>query len=103
MSLDILDSDGETVLATANRHGTGAGETLMNVSLPNSGGLFYVRVVGDASNDIQAYDLTILAVEETTASAAVQGTTSCGVATAMMCCLAEQGTTSSGADTAMIS
>jgi Ca2+-binding RTX toxin-like protein len=59
LSLDILDRDGETVLATANRNGAGEGESVANVSLPNNGGPFYVRILGDTSNNAQSYDLTL--------------------------------------------
>jgi Ca2+-binding RTX toxin-like protein len=59
LRLDLLDSDGETVLATANLAGVGETETLTNVRLPNHGGPFFVRVFGDTGDNTQAYELTL--------------------------------------------
>jgi Ca2+-binding RTX toxin-like protein len=59
LSLDVLDRDGETILATANRNGAGEEETVANVPLPNNGGPFYVRILGDTSRNVQPYDLTL--------------------------------------------
>ena len=59
LHLDLLDSDGETVLATTNLAGMGEPETLTNVRLPNHGGPFFVRIFGDTGDNIQAYELTL--------------------------------------------
>ena len=59
LHLDLLDSDGETVLATANLAGVGETEVLTNVRLPNHGGPFFVRIFGDTGDNIQAYELTL--------------------------------------------
>jgi Ca2+-binding RTX toxin-like protein len=59
LHLDLLDSDGETVLATANLVGVGETETLTNVRLPNHGGPFFVRIFGDTGDNIQAYELSL--------------------------------------------
>ena len=59
LRLDLLDSDGETVLATANVAGVGEKEILANVRLPNHGGPFFVRIFGDTGDNIQAYELTL--------------------------------------------
>jgi Ca2+-binding RTX toxin-like protein len=59
LTVDLLDSDGETVLAAANLTGAGEMETLTNVRLPNHDGPFFVRIFGDTGDNIQAYELTL--------------------------------------------
>ena len=55
--LEILDSNGTTVLASANNTGAGSGETLSNVALPGAGN-YFVDVSG-ASNEAQLYELSL--------------------------------------------
>ena len=59
LSLSVLDSDGSTVLASADLNPAGTGEMLTNVLLPGTG-TFFVEVDGDATNNAQLYDLEVI-------------------------------------------
>ena len=59
LGVELIDSDGTTVLASANANPAGGSETLTNVTLPSGAGPYYVRVFGDTTNNIQAYELTL--------------------------------------------
>ena len=58
LMLEVLDTDGVTVLAMAAANGAGVAETVTNVSLPLAG-TYYVRVSqqGAVINSAQMYDL----------------------------------------------
>lgn len=57
LSLQIIASDGTTVLANVNDNPAGGSETAtVLVSTP---GTYYVRVAGDNTNSIQLYDISI--------------------------------------------
>lgn len=53
LQLQLIDTNGTTVLATENSTGTGSPETLV-YDIP-SAGTYYLRVLGDSTNNIQAY------------------------------------------------
>ncbi len=55
--LEILDSNGSTVLASANSTGAGSAETLTNIALPGAGS-YFVDVSG-GSNEAQLYELML--------------------------------------------
>ncbi len=55
--LEILDSNGSTVLASANSTGAGSAETLTNIALPGAGS-YFVDVSG-GSNEAQLYELAL--------------------------------------------
>ncbi|MEM7587128.1 MAG: H-type lectin domain-containing protein [Acidobacteriota bacterium] len=55
--LEILGSNGSTVLASANSTGAGGAESLSNVALPGAGS-YYVDVSG-GSNEAQMYELSL--------------------------------------------
>jgi len=57
LKIELLDTNGTSVLATANSSPQGSAETL-DYSLP-APGTYYLRVSGDTSNDIQAYLLSV--------------------------------------------
>ena len=59
LGVEIIDTDGVTVLASANANPAGGTETLSNVPLPSGAGPYYVRVFGDTTNNIQPYELTL--------------------------------------------
>jgi hypothetical protein len=59
LGVDLLDSDGTTVIASANSQPAGGTEMLSSVALPSGGGPYFIRVFGDATNNIQAYELTL--------------------------------------------
>ena len=57
LKIDILASDGVTVLDTADFNGLGQNETAV-AGLPGAG-IYYVRVRGSGTNNIQLYSLSI--------------------------------------------
>jgi hypothetical protein len=57
LSFQILDTDGTTVLTTANANGIGASESLTDFDL-NVGGTYYVQISG-ADNAVQMYQLDV--------------------------------------------
>ena len=63
IGIELLDTDGTTVLATSNAQAAGFEESICNYSL--TAGTYFVRVFGDA-NTVQMYDIEI-----------EQGTTTC--------------------------
>jgi hypothetical protein len=56
LALAVYDTNGTTILASANINGAGAGESITNLVLPGSG-TYYVRVTGNA-NAAQMYRLS---------------------------------------------
>ncbi len=55
LTIDLIDSDGVTVLATGNDTGVGEGELTSAVMIDP--GTYYARVRGDSTNSIQLYNL----------------------------------------------
>ena len=55
--LEILGTNGSTVLASANNTGAGSAESLSNVSLPGAGS--YFLDVSGSSNEAQMYELSL--------------------------------------------
>ncbi len=61
LGVQLIGSNGSTVLATANSNGAGQNETTAEVNLPNGTGPYYVRVFGNGSvADVQLYELDIV-------------------------------------------
>ncbi|MDA8692775.1 lamin tail domain-containing protein, partial [Saprospiraceae bacterium] len=67
IGIELIDTDGSTILATSNAQAAGFEENICNSSL--SAGTFFVRVFGDA-NSVQMYDIEI---EQGTATCAACG------------------------------
>ncbi|MEM7348780.1 MAG: matrixin family metalloprotease [Chloroflexota bacterium] len=59
LTVELIDSDQTTVIATGNSNGTGLAETLTEVAL-GAAGTKYIRVTGDSTNDLQLYDLQLV-------------------------------------------
>jgi hypothetical protein len=60
LGVEILDTNGTTILTSATASDVGRAVTLSNVPL-TSGGPYFVRVFGDATDDIQSYELDLQA------------------------------------------
>ncbi len=58
LQFEILNSNGSTVIQSVNATGLGQTETISGVALGGSG-TKYIRVLGDSTDDIQLYDLTL--------------------------------------------
>lgn len=58
LGFEIIDSDGTTVLASVNAGGASAGETLTDLAL-GAAGTKYIRIFGDAADNIQLYNFEI--------------------------------------------
>jgi len=58
LSFQIRDTDGATILTEVDDTGLGDAEEIDDFALP-SGGTFFIRVRGSATNDIQVYDIRI--------------------------------------------
>ena len=58
LSLRLYDTDGTTILETSNTAGEGSPEIMGPVQLPGAG-TYFVRVIGDGTNDVQIYDIDI--------------------------------------------
>ncbi len=63
LGFEIIDTDGVTSLLTVNANPAGGSETTVDFPLAAAGN-YYIRVFGDATNDIQAYVLDIFVDEE---------------------------------------
>jgi hypothetical protein len=57
LGVDIVDSNGFTIVATADNGGLGDAENLTWVA--ESAGTYYIRVTGDTTNSIQAYNMFV--------------------------------------------
>jgi uncharacterized repeat protein (TIGR01451 family) len=57
VALQVISTNGTTVLASANLQGPGGVETLSNVALPGAG-QFFIRVSGGGNDAIQLYNLS---------------------------------------------
>ena len=51
LSISVLDTDGTTVLATANSQGIGLEETISNLNLPQSNQDYFIQVSGGGENN----------------------------------------------------
>ena len=58
LGFDIIDTDGVTVLTTVNANPAGGTESVVDFPVPGAGN-YFIRVFGDATNDIQPYELHI--------------------------------------------
>lgn len=58
LTLQLIDSNGSTVLQTANAMGAGSGESISNFDLLTAG-TYYARVSGATSNKIQLYQVDV--------------------------------------------
>jgi len=76
LGFDIIDTDGITTLITVNANPAGGSETTVDFPLPAAGN-YYIRVFGDATNNIQAYEMD-LAVDEEPPPVECQDGKSCG-------------------------
>lgn len=57
LSVDIIDTNGFSILATADNGGLGVAENLVYVV--ENPGTYYIRVTGDNTNSIQAYNIFV--------------------------------------------
>jgi hypothetical protein len=55
LTLELISSDGVTVITTANDNGVGGAELASGVAIDP--GTYYARVSGDATNSVQLYDI----------------------------------------------
>lgn len=62
LRIDIIDSDGQTTVATSHDTGAGGSESVSDVRMSKFGG--FVRVVGAGDDDVQAYELEVTLVPE---------------------------------------
>jgi hypothetical protein len=60
LSIEVLDTDGSTVLLTADSNGLGGSET---AAIPLAAGTYFVRVNGGATNTVQLYDIDVDAAD----------------------------------------
>ncbi len=58
LSLEVIDSDGTTVLGFSNVNPAGANEALTGILLPNPG-QYYVRITPDSTDNVQGYEIDI--------------------------------------------
>ncbi len=59
LSLAVIDSDGSTVLASVDLNPAGMAEMVVDVTLPSGAGTYFVEVDGDATNNVQLYQLDV--------------------------------------------
>ena len=61
LQLELRDSSGTTILASATSNGVGQPEQIANFVLPPAGGIFYARVFSGpgSTDDVQRYRLTV--------------------------------------------
>ena len=59
LGLEILDSNGSTVLASADLTAAGSDEVLSNVQLGGGTGPFFIRVFGNAVDQVQIFSLQL--------------------------------------------
>ena len=58
LSIQLLDTNGTTVLGSVNATPAGSGETLSNVTLPGAG-TYFVNINGGANNEALLYDYSV--------------------------------------------
>ena len=71
LTLQVIDTNGTTVLSTSNTGGVGVTETISGLSLP-SAGTYFIKVTG-AANAVQIYRLDATVASVTTSSATLDG------------------------------
>ena len=59
LSIEILDRDGTTVLASTDANGAGVSETLADVALDNGAGTYFALVHGSGVDNAQLYQLLV--------------------------------------------
>lgn len=64
LNVQLIDSNGTTVLGTASGNAAGLNETLTNILLTSSGP-YYIRVAGDGVDNVQLYDFTLTIADAT--------------------------------------
>jgi len=59
VAVQVLNTNGTTVLGTASSNGAGVAESLSDVVLPSGAGTYYLRVLPGTSNAAQLYDVAL--------------------------------------------
>ncbi len=59
LEVRVLDVNGSTELAAADRNGVGQPEELDNIALSSGAGTYYVEITGDATDAAQLYQLSM--------------------------------------------
>jgi hypothetical protein len=59
LGIEVLDTDGATVLAIANSNPAGQPESLPNIPLPSGAGTYYLRAFGGTTNNAQLYQFDL--------------------------------------------
>lgn len=62
LKLELLDTDGTTVLSTADNTAAGLAEEISNVTVDFGAGTYYLRATGDTSGVAQLYSLDVTVV-----------------------------------------
>lgn len=62
LAVELIDSDGTTVIQRADLQGAGSTEEISSVFLPSGAGTYYVRVLPGPTDQIQAYELDVVLV-----------------------------------------
>ena len=60
LEVRVLDVNGSTELAAADRNGVGQPEVLDDIALSSGAGTYYVEITGDATDAAQLYQLSII-------------------------------------------
>ncbi len=59
LGIEVLDTDGTTVLAIANSNPAGQPESLSNIPLPSGAGTYFLRAFGGTTNNAQLYQFDL--------------------------------------------
>jgi uncharacterized repeat protein (TIGR01451 family) len=73
VALQVIASNGTTVLATANANPAGVAETLNNVALTTAG-QFFIRVSGGTADNVQLYNLSFTVEDQNLADLSITKT-----------------------------
>jgi len=73
VAVQVIGTNGTTVLASANNQGPGGTEVLTNVALTNAG-QFYVLVSGGSADNVQLYNLSITVEDQALADLTITKT-----------------------------
>ncbi|MEZ5300266.1 MAG: Calx-beta domain-containing protein [Verrucomicrobiales bacterium] len=65
LSVQLLGTNGSTVLANASGNGAGVNEVIAEMPLPSGAGPYFVRVQGDGTDSNQLYALDITLIDST--------------------------------------
>jgi hypothetical protein len=65
LSVEVIDSNGSTVLGSASTAAAGQNEVLSDVDLGGGTGPFFIRVFGNAADNVQMYDLILTLADGT--------------------------------------